>query len=508
MNDDKTDLWEDLDGALDLVQTGETPAAVLDHYPDHAEELLPLLTAATRLESLRPIEMPSSKDLVKDRQTFLEKLPKAMPVTIGATNGRNRSMLVTLFLRPLAALRQRIAHTVSENRSHLNPRERRTQMISLLVKATLVLTLMFGSMGGAAALAADSLPGSPLYPAKLALEEVRLQLASGPANQAGLHLALAQERIQEIQRVAQTGDVPGEATLERLQKHLNEGLYQAAQSSDGEMLRWLNQAQQMAQAEEQQLAQTQEQAGHQAQERLQQAVAAMHQLRQEAQAGLQDPETFRWRHTKNRPDTAPPQPDVEPEPGCEGDDCEPAGDEHRHGPQPDQPGPGGPGGNSDREGDDCEPAGDQNQNGPQPDQPGPGGPGGNPDCEGDDCEPEGDQNQNGPQPGPGGGGGAGSDGDPGCEGHGCEPGGDPNQNGTQPGGDGQDEGSDGGSGDRGNDSNGGCQGDGCGSPGGQTQGEPGDGNTDSGSGEGSGSGSDPSSSGQNGGSGQGNGGGH
>ena len=41
-----------LDDCLRRLQAGETIAACLDHYPDQASELAPLLTAAARLRPL------------------------------------------------------------------------------------------------------------------------------------------------------------------------------------------------------------------------------------------------------------------------------------------------------------------------------------------------------------------------------------------------------------------------------------------------------------------------
>jgi hypothetical protein len=288
-------------------------------------------------------------------------------------------------------------------------------MSALLVKATLIFTMIFGSAGGAAALAAESLPGSPLYPAKLAMEQVRMDMARDPADQAALQLTLAQVRTQEIERVALAGSVPDDATLTRLQTHLNQALRLAAQLPDDAMLGLLTQVRQMTQTQEQALQQAQTRAAEPAQEPLRQATRLLNQVRQDAEAGLQDPQTFRWRHTEGRPPEAPPQPTMMPRPGgvitpttpisspqrvgpCPTGNCEPAGDQNQYGPQPGQPGPGEPGGNPDGTCTDCEPAGDQNQYGPQPDQPGPGEPGGNPDGTCTDCEPAGDQNQNGPQP--------------------------------------------------------------------------------------------------------------
>jgi len=269
--------------------------------------------------------------------------------------------------------------------------------------------------------------------------------------------------------LALAGEMPDEPTILRLHTHLNQAFRLAAELPDDTMLDTLTQAQQMIQNQERTLEQVQPHAAEPAQEPLRQATRILNQARQEAEAGLQDPHTFRWRYTENRPPEAPSQPAMVPSPGGDPDclegACEPVGDQH----QPDQPGFGAPGGNPDCPLGDCEPEGDQNQNqyGPQPEQPspdapggdmdcpseggcdrdrdrsrdqdqmrphsgpGPGTPAGNPECISDDCEPDGDQNQYGPQPdqpGPGMPGG-----NPDCSAGDCKPEGDEHHNGLAPG---------------------------------------------------------------------------
>jgi hypothetical protein len=389
------DLSDTLDAALDRLQAGESLPAILARYPAVAEDLAPLLSAATSLGALQAIDMPAPEARLADRNEFLGQMAEFQGQAVS--------------LSPLARLKRWIAHSlpwfVPQPSSY---RKEQRRMSVLLAKIALVVSLAFGSTGGALAVAADSLPGSPLYPAKLGMEEVRLNLAADPADQAALQLSLAQTRAQEMEQVALAGGVPDEATLARLQTHLNAGLGLAAQLSDTAMHGWLIQAQQMIQAQEQAMAQAQAGAAGPAQEPLQQASRYLNQAGQEVETGLQDPQTFRWRHGENRPADATPQPTPSPVPGptgtpgpatpCPNGDCQPAGDQHRYGPQPEQPGPGAPGGNPDGTCTDCQPAGDQHRYGPQPELPGPGTPGANADGTCTDCQPAGDQHRYGPQP--------------------------------------------------------------------------------------------------------------
>jgi hypothetical protein len=421
------DLSDTLDAALGRLQAGESLPAVLAHYPALAQDLAPLLGAATSLGALQAVEMPAPEARLADRNAFLGQVAEF------------RGQAVSL--SPLARLKGWIAHSlpwlVSQPSSY---RKEQRRMSVLLAKIALVVSLAFGSTGGALAVAADSLPDSPLYPVKLGMEDVRLNMAADPADQAALHLTLAQTRAQEMEQVALAGGVPDEAMLARLQMHMGAGLDLAAQLSDTAMHGWLIQAQQMIQAEEQSMARAQARVAGPAQEPLQQASRYLNQAGQEVAAGLQDPQTFRWRHGENRPSDVTPQPTPSPVPDptgtpgpatpCPNGDCQPVGDQNRYGPRPEQPGPGAPGGNPDGTCTDCQPAGDQNRYGPQPELPGPGAPGGNPDGTCTDCQPAGDQNQYGPQPEQPGPGAPGGNPDSTCTD--CQPAGDQNQPGPQP----------------------------------------------------------------------------
>ncbi|MHB8992556.1 MAG: DUF5667 domain-containing protein [Chloroflexota bacterium] len=70
----------------------------------------------------------------------------------------------------------------------------------LRVAAALLLLSMVAGTTVAAAMA--SAPDSPLYPAKLAVEEVRLRLATGGAERSELHLGMAERRVSELEAIA------------------------------------------------------------------------------------------------------------------------------------------------------------------------------------------------------------------------------------------------------------------------------------------------------------------
>jgi hypothetical protein len=292
-------------------------------------------------------------------------------------------------------------------------------MVKLFLKAALIFGLVFGSAGGVVFASADSLPNSPIYPVKLATEQIRLALTSDPAGKAALHLELVHERVQEMARLAEVGEEPDEATWERLQSHLDKGLQLGVQLSDESLLEWLSQATDVTEDGVRRLVRKQDRDVGTDNEPLRRAAAAMKKLGQAAEDGLHDPMQFRYWYKRvladdtllqvssdGDPETewpgrgepgahGPGEPGGNPEAPCESGDCEPVGDQHQYG-EPGAHGPGEPGGNPEApcESDDCEPVGDQNQYG-EPGAYGPGEPGGNPEapCESGDCEPVGDQNQ-------------------------------------------------------------------------------------------------------------------
>jgi len=77
--------------------------------------------------------------------------------------------------------------------------------------------------GGGTAMAADnSMPGNPLYPVKLATEQVRLALTRSDIGKAELYATLADRRIVEIAYMVNKGRLKHvEITVQRLNKHLN-----------------------------------------------------------------------------------------------------------------------------------------------------------------------------------------------------------------------------------------------------------------------------------------------
>lgn len=102
----------------------------------------------------------------------------------------------------LAAVEQkRWESGVERNALIAAPPKRRSRIFALggrLGIATLVFLML---MGSTMAIAAQSLPGSPLYPLKLAMENARIGLARDDNTKSKLYLHAAEERMGELKKL-------------------------------------------------------------------------------------------------------------------------------------------------------------------------------------------------------------------------------------------------------------------------------------------------------------------
>lgn len=283
-----SNLTDTLDRALARWQAGESPKVILADYPAHNPALTDLLTTAATLETLRPVEMPTSEALLADRNEFLYNIPayRLQAVSPG----------------PLARLKEWIVHHLSWQLIYQGKEQRR--MSTLFIKVMVIAGVVVGSLGGTAALAANSLPDSPLYPVKMVMEQVQVNMAADPAAQAVVVQNQVRTRIQEMVRLVEAGQVPDEAVLTRLQTQLHQALHLAAQAPDETMPGLLLQFRHEIKNQEQLLTQAQAQTVGSAEEALQQAKQWLNQAGQDVEYGLSHQQEFRFKYA------------------CAGDDCE------------------------------------------------------------------------------------------------------------------------------------------------------------------------------------------
>jgi hypothetical protein len=175
----------------------------------------------------------------------------------------------------------------------------RLALSTRLIAVLLLVVLGTAALGSGVVWAAqDSLPGDLLYPVKLVTEDLRLALASAPANQVDLALQLVEERVGEVQALAAAGRPIPDGTVARMEGHIERALTQAAWAPDEETAGLLTQITARTRAQQQRLEQAQATAPQQTQARLERAVTACRGGAEAAENGLSDPQTFRWRYRR------------------------------------------------------------------------------------------------------------------------------------------------------------------------------------------------------------------
>jgi hypothetical protein len=163
-----------LDECLDSIQSGASVQACLARYPEHAEDLRPLLSLATAVRAVaHPRPNPSAVHANRQR----------MLLAVAERDAR-QPLLAGLFAWPW--------------------------LRATLVLAVLILVVGFGARG-LVAVSAGSLPGDNLYSVKRFAENVRYALTLDPVARQQLEAEFAVEREKEIRAVLDSGRL---ATLE------------------------------------------------------------------------------------------------------------------------------------------------------------------------------------------------------------------------------------------------------------------------------------------------------
>jgi len=174
--------------------------------------------------------------------------------------------------------------------------QERSPMFVLAIKFVLVLAVMLGGAGVAAAAAQSSLPNEALYPIKLLVEEVQLSLAASPDAQIDAQLDHAQQRVSEMAQLNERGAAIPADVPTRLRTQLQAALHIAAQLDDQHLPAALDRIQ----------LRTQDQLREVERLHLDEAVQALAQAREMAQLGRSDPQAFRAHFGPSRPADAPP----------------------------------------------------------------------------------------------------------------------------------------------------------------------------------------------------------
>ena len=169
-----------LDECLEKMLQGKTVEECLADYPDHAAALEPMLRTVAQTRTAANISpRPDFKD--KARHEFQAAIREMQPAPRRGFFPNWKPVWVTL--------------------------------------AALVAIIVAG--GGTIYAASNSLPDSPLYQIKLATESVRLALTPSEVGKAELYAEFADERVEEIVKMAKKGKVEhAEVATERLNSQL------------------------------------------------------------------------------------------------------------------------------------------------------------------------------------------------------------------------------------------------------------------------------------------------
>jgi hypothetical protein len=154
----------------ELDQRGWAVEDLLNAHPELSDSLRSALRAAARVRQA-PVPVPSAEFRARARAHFAERVSADVA---RRTRRRGFRLSAGSILRPIA----------------------------VPVAVALVLAFAFGGISTAAA---SALPGTPLYPAKLVVERVRILVAYTPEQQAAAHLSIAAARLQEAAAMNKSG---------------------------------------------------------------------------------------------------------------------------------------------------------------------------------------------------------------------------------------------------------------------------------------------------------------
>jgi hypothetical protein len=169
-----------LDDCMNLLRSGASTADCLLRYPEHAEELRPLLNLASAVKAV-PTPRPDPAAVRANRQRMLDAA------------------------RTATAYRQQRGPAAFAWLWRLSSGLRVRPLLRAGLTLTAVVMLVGLAAGGLFASAAGSLPGQALYPVKRFGENARLSLTLRPAARQELQSAYLLERRLEVRQILDAG---------------------------------------------------------------------------------------------------------------------------------------------------------------------------------------------------------------------------------------------------------------------------------------------------------------
>ena len=183
------------DDCLERLARGDTLMQCLESHPEQAEQLEPLLRTAQMARETSAI-LPHPEFMARARYEFHSALQEAV--------SKKRPSLFGL----------------------------RTRLVTAMVALSIILV----SGGGTVVMASSSMPDNPLYPLKLASEEVQMVLTPSDIDKAEVCFMQADRRVDEIVYLADKGDAQQvDVAAERLDECL-ETLVEIASPEEAEVV--------------------------------------------------------------------------------------------------------------------------------------------------------------------------------------------------------------------------------------------------------------------------------
>jgi hypothetical protein len=174
-----TDRFESiLDESISAWQAGVPLEEILAEVPDYADELRPLLYAATVLTDPNPVPAPAEKKAAL-RAEYIKQVAELPAITPAPFRGKVRAIIKVIKRRTTreAVLKDIITVTI-------------TIILTLFVVA---LTLNY--------LAVNTIPSDFLYGVKRISENIQLSLTFDPERKAELEEEFNQHRLEEIEKL-------------------------------------------------------------------------------------------------------------------------------------------------------------------------------------------------------------------------------------------------------------------------------------------------------------------
>ncbi len=193
------DFDDILDECLERLAAGATIAECCARYPEHADELAPLLLSASAVRQTARATPHLAVARARGYERFAQALAQrnTAPAPSPSLWERLNSMLRTPMARPVMA-------------------------------AFAAIFVVLFVAGGTSVAARSSVPGEPLYWVKTTQENISLRMQRTDMDRSQQHARMANERSSEMHTLIERGNLrEAEALVIRFRRHINQSAHYA-----------------------------------------------------------------------------------------------------------------------------------------------------------------------------------------------------------------------------------------------------------------------------------------